>query len=326
VIEVRSLLIDFKEEQPICYKVLNKAITSGKISHAYLFESNGYSKSVDLALSFAKEILCNNDKNCETCNQCQLIDDKNFPELHIIEPDGSWIKKEQLMDLQEEFSKKALSGNRKVYIITGADRLNNIAANSILKFLEEPQEGIVAILITDNRYQLLETIVSRCQLMSLRGNNYTNSKENMATIHLLGQALYRDTEELQNFLENKDNVLKLETIIKFLESNENNGLKTILYTNKYWNDLFSDKSEATKSIRCLCLLYKDILNIKLNKQINIFSDYKSKLQKIAEKGCVSDIIKKIHLINKSLQDLDFNSNVNLTIDRLIIDMAGVNNE
>jgi len=316
---VRSLLQDFIEEQPICCKILNKALTTNAISHAYLIETNGYSKSKDLALTFAKALLCVN-KNCTHCNQCKQIDENNFPELHIIEPDGSEIKKKQLIDLQEEFSKKALSGTRKVYIINQAERLNNTSANSILKFLEDPQKDIVAILITNNRYQLLETIVSRCQLLSLRDNVY---KTNTDTLTLLGQALYRDTQELESFTENKDNNLKVETAIKFIEDNQNMHLKTLLYTNKYWNDLFKDKQESTFAIKVLCLIYKDILNIKLNKPIDIFNYYKPKLQKIAQKESVSDIIKKIHLINKTLQDIDYNSNIHLTIDRLIIDMAEV---
>ena len=76
------------------------------------------------------------------------------------------LQKEQLDELQKEFSEKSIFSNKKIYIINHADRLNKSAANSILKFLEEPEENIIAILITDNIYQLLDTIVSRCQIIS----------------------------------------------------------------------------------------------------------------------------------------------------------------
>ena len=71
-----------------------------------------------------------NNEKCNGCPQCNNIDTNNFTELKIIEPDGQWIKKEQLNDLQEEFNKKALIGERKVYIINHAEKLNTVSANS----------------------------------------------------------------------------------------------------------------------------------------------------------------------------------------------------
>ena len=99
-----------------------------------------------------------------------MINDKCYPEIKIINPDGLWIKKEQLDEIQKEFSTKAVFGTKKIYIINEADKMNSSAANSILKFLEEPVPNIIAILVTNNIYQLLDTIISRCQVISLRKN------------------------------------------------------------------------------------------------------------------------------------------------------------
>ena len=78
-----------------------------------------------------------------------------------------WIKKDQLLDLQSEFNNKAFEGNKKIYIIRSAEKMNVQTANSILKFLEEPVDDIIAILITDNINMLLPTIISRCQVIKL---------------------------------------------------------------------------------------------------------------------------------------------------------------
>ena len=64
-----------------------------------------------------------------------------------------WIKKEQLLELQEEFMTKGLLTSKKIYIITDATKLNTSSANSILKFLEEPADNIIAILLADNIHQ-----------------------------------------------------------------------------------------------------------------------------------------------------------------------------
>ena len=183
------MLDDYKESQPIVYQILKNAIINDKCSHAYLIETGGFYDSFNFTMSFIKSLLCPQKKltkeNCGNCHQCEVINSKNFPEIEIIAPDGLWIKKEQLQKLQKEFNTKALIGNKRVYIITKADRLNKSAANSILKFLEEPDNNLVAILLADNIYNVLSTIRSRCQILKLKSSNISN--ENLTPIQKLKQ-------------------------------------------------------------------------------------------------------------------------------------------
>ena len=74
----------------------------------------------------------------------------------------------------------------RVYIINHAESMNEYAANSLLKFLEEPAPNIVAILLADNQYQILDTIVSRCQVISLINSH---SKDNQDTISKIASLL-----------------------------------------------------------------------------------------------------------------------------------------
>lgn len=152
---------------------IEKIMISNKLSHAYLIETEDSSTEFPLVLLFVKMILCpleinKCDKlNCSKCNVCRLIDEKNFPDFEIIEADGNQIKKNQLLELKDEFQKTSLIGKRRVYVIKDAEKLNPSSANTILKFLEEPEENIIAILLTRNRYQVLDTILSRCQILAL---------------------------------------------------------------------------------------------------------------------------------------------------------------
>ena len=152
---------------------IEKIMMSNKLSHAYLIEMEDSSTEFPLVLLFVKMILCpleinKCDKlNCSKCNVCRLIDEKNFPDFEIIEADGNQIKKNQLLELKDEFQKTSLIGKRRVYVIKDAEKLNPSSANTILKFLEEPEENIIAILLTRNRYQVLDTILSRCQILAL---------------------------------------------------------------------------------------------------------------------------------------------------------------
>ncbi|MFX3864258.1 DNA polymerase III subunit delta', partial [Streptococcus suis] len=93
-------------------------------------------------------------------------DSGNHPDVHWIEPDGQSIKKGQIEALQEEFSKTGVESNQKLYIIRHADKMTNNAANSLLKFLEEPHRGTTAVLLTEQYHRMLPTIISRCQVLS----------------------------------------------------------------------------------------------------------------------------------------------------------------
>lgn len=307
-------------EQVIATKMIKNAIKNDRLAHAYIIETNGYEKGYDFALSFAKLLLCksynNVNPNCNNCMQCLTIDENNYPELKIIEPDGSWIKKEQLLELQEEFNKKSIIGSRKVYIINKADKLNQSSANTILKFLEEPQEGIIAILVTNNSYQLIETIVSRCQVISLNGR----IKKGNNVVEKLGILLFNNTTDYEEFVNNNTSLEKIENVLKFIEQIEKNKLKTIVYTNQYFFDFFPKKEDIEFALFIMIYFYKDVLNYKINVSIKLFNEYEDIIVKIAESNPVKEILNKINVLNESRKNLDYNANLNLLIDRLIIEM------
>ena len=78
-----------------------------------------------------------------------------------------YIKKQQIVDLQQEFSRSAVEGKKRIYIIKDCEKMRPEAANSMLKFLEEPEDNIVAILMTNNINNVLSTIISRCKVFKL---------------------------------------------------------------------------------------------------------------------------------------------------------------
>ncbi len=153
---------------------INKIIENNKVSHAYLIEINDYDADKKYIFDFIKMILCNisyEKLEKENNNIINLIDDDNYPDIKIIEPDGSTIKKSQMIDLQKDYSNKSLLDGKRIYVVKEADKLNPASANTMLKFLEEPEEDIIAILLTTNRYKIIETILSRCQILTLKENS-----------------------------------------------------------------------------------------------------------------------------------------------------------
>ncbi len=308
------MLDDFISDQAIAYKIFKNSIIKNKLSHAYLINTNGYHKGFDFAKAFAKYLLCpNNETGSHECSVCHLIDNNSYSEFKVIEADGLWIKKEQTDELQEMFSMKSLSG-RKVYIINGVENLNISASNSILKFLEEPEEGIVAILITDNIYKVLGTIVSRCQVINL--NNVQVKSDDM--LLNVGNQLYNDSDKINEFVNDSESINKIGHVIDFIEYLYSNKLDTLVYINKYWNDFFKGKDDYLFAFNIMIMFYSDVINYKMGKDI-ILSEFKSNIEKFSELDY--NIINKIlNLILEVREDLYSNVNLNLLMDKFIIKM------
>ena len=308
------MLDDYIVEQEKVVKILKNSIQKNKVSHAYLFETNGYKNQKELALAFAKMLLCpynySNNKKCVNCTQCKNIDKNIFPEIKIIDTDGLWIKKEQLDVLQKEFSEKSILSNKKIYIINHADRLNKSSANSILKFLEEPEENIIAILTTDNMYQMLDTIISRCQIISFSRKNELYEELPLNKIKNYIAIPEQLTEEM---LENI-----IGQAIEFTNYYEKNGMDTILKTQKLWHNNFKEKDIILLAINIMILYYQDILNLKLDRNVKIFKNYN--LEELVNKNTVRKLTKKISVLIKTKDKINFNVNSQLLIDKLIIEL------
>lgn len=311
------MLDDFISDQAIAYKIFKNSIIKNKLSHAYLINTNGYHKGFDFAKAFAKYLLCpNNETVSHECSVCHLVDNNSYSEFKVIEADGLWIKKEQTDELQEMFSMKSLSG-RKVYIINGVENLNISASNSILKFLEEPEEGIVAILITDNIYKVLGTIVSRCQIINL--NNVQVKSDDM--LLNVGNQLYNDSDKINEFVNDSESINKIGHVIDFIEYLYSNKLDTLVYINKYWNDFFKGKDDYLFAFNIMIMFYSDVINYKMGNDI-ILSEFKSNIEKFSELDY--NIINSIlNLIMEVREDLYSNVNLSLLMDKFIIKMEAI---
>lgn len=154
--------------QAAAKRMLQNSLRRGKVSHAYIFSGPVGTGRKAMALALAQAIYCKEgvDDACGQCLECRKVLHGNHPDIHLVEPDGATIKIDQIRALQKEFGYKATASGTKIYILVQAERMTTQAANSLLKFLEEPSSSVVAILITENGNGLLPTIQSRAQWIS----------------------------------------------------------------------------------------------------------------------------------------------------------------
>lgn len=157
--------MDLKRTQPKLLEKFNTILQSDRMSHAYLFSGNF--ASLDMALYLAQSQFCEKRQSglsCQKCRACRLIANGEFSDVKIIEPQGQLIKTETIKELTKDFSRSGFEGKSQVFIIKDCEKMHVNAANSLLKFIEEPQSSSYVILLTNDENNVLPTIKSRTQI------------------------------------------------------------------------------------------------------------------------------------------------------------------
>jgi DNA polymerase III subunit delta' len=154
--------------------VLQRALESRKVSHAYLFVGPVGVGRLAAARAFAQALLCaaGGSDACGVCGPCRKVVSGTHPDLRIIAPgrtetgaERRAVAIDQVRDLKREAAYPPYEGPWKIFIIEDTEQMRAEAANSLLKVLEEPPASIVIILLSESTEALLPTLVSRAQLV-----------------------------------------------------------------------------------------------------------------------------------------------------------------
>ncbi|GEK29020.1 DNA polymerase III subunit delta' [Furfurilactobacillus siliginis] len=166
-----EVLVNAEHRQPVLVQHFQNVIENNELAHAYLFTGATGSGKEELAMWIAMRLFCRNVQDgqpCGVCDECTRIAAHEHPDVLIVEPDGNSIKVDQVRFLKAEFTKSGVEGNQKIFIIAGAETMTASAANSLLKFLEEPSGSINAFLLASNPNLLLPTVISRTQEVEMQ--------------------------------------------------------------------------------------------------------------------------------------------------------------
>lgn len=150
---------------------LARAIDSGKVSHAYLFEGIRGVGKMTTARAFAAALVCENREggdSCSRCHSCSMCRAGSHPDVRVVENSLYGVEKksdaiavETIRGMKNEIYVKPYIADRKIYIIPNADTMTEQAQNSLLKVLEEPPQYCTLILLCENSGALLPTVMSR---------------------------------------------------------------------------------------------------------------------------------------------------------------------
>jgi DNA polymerase-3 subunit delta' len=159
--------------QPGPERALRAALRTGRIAGGYLFLGPRGVGKLRTALVFARALLCDGpgeEDSCDACRACRRARSRVHPCLHVVgEGDGvAEVKVEEVRAVQDRLSLKPMEGARQVVVVDNADRMNEVAANALLKTLEEPPPGATLILVAAEPLRVLETVRSRCHPVRFR--------------------------------------------------------------------------------------------------------------------------------------------------------------
>jgi DNA polymerase III subunit delta' len=144
--------------------VLQEAVASGRVIHAWLFTGPPGIGKLHTARVFAAALNCPAGGD-GTCDVCRRILRGVHPDVHLIVPEGDFLLVEDVRAVREEAWRSRHEARTAVFILDEADRMTEAAANALLKVLEEPPPQVVFVLVARSADALVETVPSRARTL-----------------------------------------------------------------------------------------------------------------------------------------------------------------
>lgn len=306
------------KKQANIHELFSKMIQNQTIQHAYLFEGVAGAGKKEMALWIAKALFCPNyfehNEPCGTCHQCQRIDTHQHPDIIEIKPDGLSIKVAQVRELKAEFSKSGVESKRKLFIIEDVEKMTQNAANSLLKFLEEPDGETTALLLTTAKQRLLPTILSRCQVihfpvqplekrireLEARGLTLSQASLTSRVTHDADKAI-----ELANDEEFQDTVKTVWNWFKLLAKQDE---QAFIFVQTELMSTVKERESYQFVIDLLIIIYRDLLNLTYSDSVTLaFLNQESNMKQFAAQLSSRKLIEVLEQLLEAKKKL--NSNV-----------------
>jgi len=267
---------------------LKKQYHENRLSHAFLIETNNQELCLKNLLDFLSYInKTGNEAEDEKLNSLILND--SIPSLKIIRPDGQNIKKEQILELKHFFQTKPTFSRYNMYILLNSETLNSSSANTMLKFLEEPEDNILGFFITNNRENIIHTIKSRCQILI---DYYEESSKSI--IPMVWQTL----------------------AVNYVKEYETIHDETLLYNKDVILPLLHDKKECFYFFESIFQIYQAFFQCKIFSK-SLSSQYES-LNFLMKKDAKYFFL-QMNYLAKLLDDMNYNLNTTLLLDRFVLE-------
>ena len=310
-------------------RILQQAMSRNRIPHAYLFYGMQGIGKRSMALVFAKALNCQAGQGdaCGRCPSCLKADHRNHPDLKIVEPAGQSIRIQEIRELQEQMTFRPFDGGWRIFILADAEKMNSVAANALLKTLEEPTPCNLLVLISSRPYQLPLTILSRCQ--PLRFNPLSREvverylRERLFvpadTARLLaassggsiGRAIEMNDED---YLSLRDNMIE-----SMMGAQRQDPLRLFSIIPAFGQE----RKDILERLDILRVCFRDALVFKETGMTHYLfnQDRAPEIASFAGLHSAADLLKNIGTVDRACRAIDQNANKSLTLEAMMFKLA-----
>ena len=308
---------------------LQNALSTGKISHAYIINGEKSTGKEFIAKVFAMALQCEKGEidPCQECHSCKQALTNNHPDIiRVVHEKPNTISVDDIRaQVNNDVGIKPYSGPYKVYIINEAEKMTPQAQNAILKTLEEPPAYAVVLLLTSNVNSLLPTILSRCVVLNMKP-----VADELVKKYLMEQLQVPDYKAEVCVAFARGNIGKAKALASSedFENVKNEALALLKYIQDMeLGEIISAikkiteyKFEINDYLDIISIWYRDALLFKATHDVNhlVFREEIQALRRTAQHSSYEGIETIIKALDTAKRRLDANVNFELTMELLML--------
>jgi DNA polymerase-3 subunit delta' len=292
------------KKQPEISELFSKLIQKNTLQHAYIFEGVAGAGKFEMAIWVAQGLFCQQPADdgspCLSCNQCLRIQQAGHPDVSILEPDGASIKVGQVRAIKDEFAKSGMESRQKVLIVKQMDKMTTSAANSLLKFIEEPEGEITILLLTSEVQQLLPTIVSRSQIIHFPVRDIHTRIEDIMAKDVPSHAatllayLTQDTDEALDIYEDEQFSKIAEMVWQWFLLLNKKDEQAFIYVQTTVMPLVDNRETSSLILDLLILIYRDLMAVCFEQErVLAFSKQEKELKQFATRTMQNELTQNL---------------------------------
>jgi len=305
---------------------LKEMIRQRRLPHALLFFGPEGVGKRQVAFAFAQAVNCPefHEDTCGKCQSCRKIAHNCHPDVVALKPVGQFIKIQAIRELKGQTRFKPWEGGKRVILIDEAHKMNEEAANALLKLLEEPPADNIFLLVTSRADKIPATILSRCQQVRFSPLTEENLRD-----YLKKECSLDDKEAKFIAAASGGSIAKAREICEEGYLKTRKDLKELLLTLRgatrgerlcQIHRLGEDQEGIRKTLEIMMTFMRDILVYKeTGRGINLINrDWESAVEIFSRDLSVEDVLFNLEVIDHALKSIESHGDKSLTLELMML--------
>jgi DNA polymerase-3 subunit delta' len=305
-------------------------LKKGHVPTAFLFTGVDGIGRQRMAIALGMALNCLNPVGvsaCGKCASCSKVISGSHPDIVTVEPEGVFIKIDQVRDISRQLRFAPLEGGWRMVIINDAHAMNLEASNAMLKILEEPPKRTIFVLTASQTTDLLPTIVSRCQQIAFRPIPH----EKVAQLLIDDQGLDRQTARMLAISTKGSLGKALSTDVgkwkawrsSLFEQITTLSGETVQPLFAFAESVSGARDRLLDALEMIMVWFRDVLVFKVTPDRIINEDFEAEIRSASQRESVSSLLEKVEAVDSAQKAISRNANARLTVEVMLLRLRSV---